>query len=174
MRWLMTVLFSQEFSFWEFTIHCRGSEGSLAHLLYSILLFYFSYILVQFLLYPSLKLSLFFFFLFILSSSFPIIPNILCQISCYPIHRVFLLYICLAILLSYLPWCTFSLLAQLFCCILFQIDLLTPIHFLSFLLAPRCLPLLYILSITLNIYSFLWTSFYSTLYSSSLSQMVTY
>jgi len=89
MRWLMTVLFSQEFLFWEFTIHCRGSEGSPAHLLYFILLFYFSYILVQFLLYPPLELSLFFFFLFILSSFFPIIPNILCQISCHPIHRVF-------------------------------------------------------------------------------------
>jgi len=147
----------------DFIVYHIGPVNYPFCFLYPIFLFYLLQILTHFLLsllYPFLGLFLMFSFLllFLISivfNSFPIFPNILYQIFCYPIYTVVLLYIFLVILLCDFLSSSFSLFFWSLLCILFQTYLLILVHSPDFSLVPKCLLLLYNLSIVPGIYLFL-------------------
>ena len=136
-----------------FTIHCIGLIGCPFHLFCPTLLLLVPLFLVPLLVPGLFPVSFSFIFLSSIFNFFPIVPNIPDQTSYHPIHTVSLLYTSLVILLYeplynllFLP-----ILTSLYT--LLQTFLSGPLHFLSSLLVPKCLLLLYIPSITLGTYS---------------------
>ena len=146
----------------NFIVHCMGSVNCPFYL-HPILLFYLLQILACFLL-PLLHLFLrlfpkffvlLFFFSSIIFNFFLFFSSIPYQTSYYSICITSLLCIFPAVLFYSLLCYFFSLFIWHFLYILLQIYPLNLVHSPSFLLAPKCLPLLYTLSIALDICLFL-------------------
>ena len=128
-----------------------GLVGCPFHLLHPTLLPLVLLFLVSLLLPGSFPMS-FSVFLSNIFNFFPIIPNIPDQTSYHPIHTVSLLYTSLVILLYGTLYDLLFLPVLTSLHTLLQTFLPGPLHFLSSLLVPKCLLLLYISSIVLGTY----------------------